>query len=458
LLRTYVRLIADWGRKAAAVAESFDDELRPGKSVQVVGVRGGPESQTCTAVLQDMEAVSGRWVVAMPDGGRSAVRPENLRGAKRSPRGPADREELSIQPPCAPCGGGAFEAEVRCGGLDRPISEVLVDGAPAEVLSATTWSARVRIPPRIADGPARVEVRAAGWRRRVAESATAFRYFQPVGFGASGGNVRLSAAPDAAPGAAPAVATRFNGLLQAVAITAAPIGFTPRPPPSTKACERCGASQTRDRYFELEVQELGERRGSIRTLLAGFIWRPLPHEEGVQGDAWPTRRAPLLDSASQMPRCLVVGGDLPRAFLGGRDLKRIAGWRPLVDLTEGCTVGVLLEESQAEQEFAFPACASSALLAEGRGSAGLAVGESMRRHQLTIFQDGVRRCSVEADVPEAWGDDVFGIVDVCGTVQRIALRQAALPPGQASPAGSSKGELSPERRPEADPASHESSN
>jgi len=129
-----------------------------------------------------------------------------------------------------------------------------------------------------------------------------------------------------------------------------------------------------------------------------------------------------------------------------------------VDLTEGCTVGVLLEESQAEQEFAFPACASSALLAEGRGSAGLAVGESMRRHQLTIFQDGVRRCSVEADVPEAWGDDVFGIVDVCGTVQRIALRQAALPPGQASPAGSSKGELSPERRPEADPASHESSN
>lgn len=26
-----------------------------------------------------------------------------------------------------------------------------------------------------------------------------------------------------------------------------------------------------------------------------------------------------------------------------------------MDLTEGCTVGVLLEESQAEQEFAFPA-------------------------------------------------------------------------------------------------------
>lgn len=75
---------------------------------------------------------------------------------------------------------------VRSAGLAQLLS------SSQEVLSATTWSARVRIPPRIADGPARVEVRAAGWRRRVAESAMAFRYFQPVGFGASGGNVRLA--------------------------------------------------------------------------------------------------------------------------------------------------------------------------------------------------------------------------------------------------------------------------
>jgi len=100
--------------------------------------------------------------------------------------------------------------------------------------------------------------------------------------------------------------------------------------------------------------------------------------------------------ARQLPRSFVVGGDLPRAYLAGKEHSRISsGWRPLFDLSAGSVLGALLQVQ-----------------------AGIA--------KLTILQDGACRCAVEAELPDArWDGAPHGAVDVCGTVQRVLLRQGA---------------------------------
>merc|ERR1719189_1459303 len=96
----------------------------------------------------------------------------------------------------------------------------------------------------------------------------------------------------------------------------------------------------------------------------------------------------LPEIAADLRRAFLVGGDLPKAHLDGGQVCKVSGWRPLLDLGEGASVGVLLEENGQELS-------------------------------LTVFQDGVRRCSTTARKPETWAGEPHGVVDVCGCVRRV---------------------------------------
>jgi len=113
--------------------------------------------------------------------------------------------------------------------------------------------------------------------------------------------------------------------------------------------------------------------------------------------------------ARNLPRAFVVGGDLPRFYFAGKELAKLsAGWRPLFDVGTGTVLGALLQVQP--------------------GTA-----------KLTILQDGVPRCSSEAELPDSrWEGPPHGAVDVCGTVQRVALRQGAEIPRAALEAACSE--------------------
>lgn len=127
-------------------------------------------------------------------------------------------------------------------------------------------------------------------------------------------------------------------------------------------------------------------------------WRVVDSEGATGGAAAGGHRwKKLPEMLSGLPRSFSIGGDLPRVHLGCQELCKISGWRPLMELEVGSVVGALLEETPV-----------------GR--------------RLTVVQDGTARCSAEAPVPAEWGDEVYGVVDVCGTVQRVELRQVVAPP------------------------------
>ncbi|CAE8614680.1 unnamed protein product, partial [Polarella glacialis] len=335
LLRSYVRLLADWGRQSRAVAAAFDQELQPGTAVRVAGVApSSPDSdeQDSPAIVEGLEPGTGRCVVSLPSGERLAVRPELLRPlAGEIPWSLASKDfssvvaagQVVVIPAAAPCGGAGIgmEVEVRCGGLDAQISEVLVDGEPAEILSASSWRAWVRLPPRRRAGPARVEVRTDGWQQRLAGSVDVLQYFEPVCFGPKGQNIELSFSASLPQGLAPTVATRTSGLLHGLVLTSIALpDFTSRMPSSAEATASESAAQKlpamghmssasttpmpvrlRDasparvslpapdsshehpapadvlwrHFFEVEILDAAERStGTSRTLSVGFVWPP----------------------------------------------------------------------------------------------------------------------------------------------------------------------------------------
>merc|ERR1712060_377980 len=100
----------------------------------------------------------------------------------------------------------------------------------------------------------------------------------------------------------------------------------------------------------------------------------------------------------------VVGGDLPKAHLGGREIGKVTGWRPLRDVVAGSRVGALLEQTSSEIS-------------------------------LTVYQDGALRSSTKASLPQGWGQAaVHGVVDVCGHVRRVEIKQGMAPPVQVTDA------------------------
>lgn len=416
-LGTYMRLLGDFGGQAAEAAEAVEGELRPGSKVRVLGLPGS-KAGGAPATLEEAEDGNGRCVVSLQDGTRTAVRPESV-----CPSGPA---EVSVEPTQGPRHAGCL-AEVRCGGLDGPVSEVLVNGKHVEVLSATCWGARVRLPPVPRPGPASVEVRAARWRQRVAVAEAGFRYYESIGFGPHGKNIQLADEPNAPPGveAAKTVAARVTGLLDGVVLTSAPLL-----PIFTE-----GLPQVRY-YYEFEVLETAQRvTGTTRTLSLGFAWHGPPPERPVvdaagagcfqaaQVQATGSSAVPRVpDMARSHPLSFVVGGDLPRVYVATKEISKVSsGWRPLFDVGVGSVLGVMLQVQL--------------------GSA-----------KLVILQDGSCRCSMEAQLPSddaRWSGPPHGVIDVCGTVQRVALRQGAEIPRAALEMSCQAADTSSPRRPQA---------
>jgi len=94
---------------------------------------------------------------------------------------------------------------------------------------------------------------------------------------------------------------------------------------------------------------------------------------------------------------VVVGGDIPKVYLAGKELCKVSGWRPILDVKVGTTLGALMEVD-------------------------------VTTLRTSIFQDGVCRFTTEAALPDAWTSAPHGVVDVCGTVRCVRLHQGAWPP------------------------------
>lgn len=276
--------------------------------------------------------------------------------------------DVVIEPSFGPCSLGC-DAFVSCERLKGEIHEILIDGEPVQIIESQLSKARVRVPPAAGVGARRVEVRTADWFHHVAISDAGFEYFEPISFGVCGHNTKLEVPYGAQPGELPSVASRSTGLLHGLALTAAPLSQIPSP-------------DTLQRYyFEFEVLKVAEKsRGTTRTVSLGFTW---PESKGTVA---------LPEQAGQLSRAFVAGGDLPRAYFDGCELMKISGWRPLLEVCQGTVLGAMLE-----------------------------IDDTVLR--LTIFQDGKKRCSVEAVQALSWSGEPHGVVDVCGTVQQVALRQ-----------------------------------
>lgn len=427
LLKSYVRFFAQAGAAAKAPAEGFEQEFRSGVTAEVVGLQKSAELNG-TLVTVAHEDQDGRMLVLFPDGSEKSVRCENLcpldarppAAAEAASHGAVNPEPagantqapaLRLQPSRAPCSGGS-EAEILAEGLVGCIEEVLVGGVACELLETGQGRARVRVP-AAACGPARVEVRTAAWRQCLAVNESALEYFSVVSFGPCGRNVELSAREG---DSTQVLATRSSGLVDAVTLTSE----LPRLPTERAECAKY--------YFEFDVLEVSEKRTN-RTLSLGFAWM-LPQgilEEQGAGDSseaaaarpslkraassWvPTGALP--ESASQLPRSFVVGGDLPKALLGGREVGKVQGWRPLLDVVAGTVLGALLE-----------------------------VDDAILR--IKVMQDGRERCCIEGPLPDEWRWPNLvapnGVVDVCGKITQVALRQGASPPEPLPPSPRSPG-------------------
>jgi len=382
LFREYLKQLADWGQEARVAAEDFNQELQSSFESDSVAFANEATDGDCVAgegSPQGLTRLRRGWSAFSVS---SRGQPENL--------SPVKMAEITLDPPLGPCTGD-YEVEVCSSGFDTPISEVLVGGLPAHVVEASCRSARVRIPPSLTPGPLRVEVRAQRWQQRVATTETAFRCYAPVAFGACGKNIELSTGQEAEAGAkaVPAIATRVSGLLDGVVLTREPLASIQAPAQPQNELRY---------YFEVTVLEAAQRcTGTTRTVSLGFAW-------WLDGAA----HARVPEMARQLPRSMVIGGDLPRAYVAGREHSKVSGWRPLFEVSAGTVLGALLQVQA-------------------------------NKAKLTILQDGARRCHSEAEIPEdsSWGAAPHGVVDVCGTVQRVVLKQGAEVPKAALESGPS---------------------
>jgi len=160
-------------------------------------------------------------------------------------------------------------------------------------------------------------------------------------------------------------------------------------------------------YFELEVLETC--LGAGRAFALGFVWGPLCREGG---------RGLLPESASSLPRSLVLGGEPPLLYLGGLSLGEPRTRRLALPIVAGSVLGVLLEASAGS-------------------------GEAPATLRLAVFQDGALRAEalqpvLQEQAPWAFvpGARPQGVVDLCGSVRSVRLRDVSrLPPHVPAAAG-----------------------
>jgi len=141
-------------------------------------------------------------------------------------------------------------------------------------------------------------------------------------------------------------------------------------------------------YFEVEVTEL-EPNWS-QTMALGVV------------NALPGSRNPLLQERARdlgIGSC-VVGYDLPKLFSNGMEVAKVPTklWRPLKELAVGDRVGLLIE----------------------------------REMKLTVFVNGRRRVNVTVpgakDGRQRWPAELWGVVDVHGTVRSVRLKTGPADP------------------------------
>jgi len=145
-------------------------------------------------------------------------------------------------------------------------------------------------------------------------------------------------------------------------------------------------------YFEVEVAEMEPNR--TQTLAIG-VCSSLPEARALRAE-----RARDLGRGSY-----IMGYDLPKVFVHGAEAARIntKHWRPLKELAVGDRVGLLVDRPSME---------------------------------LTVFVNGAKRASASclgagggASPEERWQNEVWGVVDVHGTVRAARLQGPAAPRG-----------------------------
>jgi len=323
--------------------------------------------------------------------------------------------------------GGEGEAAAAAGaekrfedlGWKQDPDEPQEDASPN---SKASWRARVGLPPRGATRQflRRHVKRLSGKFRPELQFCTsrAFdgsRRLRCANFGRAGARVELIG-DDEGDLVIASQQTASPVLTDALAITAQRLW------PTVLVHSDAGArTSVQQHFFELEVLELV--RGTARSLSLGFSWAD-DAEEGTDEET-SLSMPPLVGAAGLLPHAFVVGGELPRAHLCGKCLEADIAWRPIIHLTEGSHVGVMLELAPA------PPAASGEDLERWLDEAAMASEAAELR--LSVWQDGVRRAEVLGRL--SWADEgrllhrvladptrgVRGVVDLCGSVRRVRL-------------------------------------
>lgn len=135
--------------------------------------------------------------------------------------------------------------------------------------------------------------------------------------------------------------------------------------------------------FECVVLEVKGK--TFKTLSLGFMWKP----EAVGN---------LPETSSVLPQALMVGGDLPRWHLDGRELGKVKNWRPRTEVAQGTVLRAELVVDRTEITVA-------------------------------IFQDGAKRTEKSlildpTEQPWIFEGRPVAVIDICGSVRKVCLMQS----------------------------------
>eukprot|EP00929_Paragymnodinium_shiwhaense_P087199 TRINITY_DN47466_c0_g1_i1.p1 TRINITY_DN47466_c0_g1~~TRINITY_DN47466_c0_g1_i1.p1 ORF type:complete len:548 (-),score=129.88 TRINITY_DN47466_c0_g1_i1:84-1727(-) len=355
-LRAYSAVVADFGACAEPVAEAFAAELKPGSHVTITGLQQRHRSWNGMDAVVECMAEDGCCTVATPKGGRKSVRAEHLL--------PMSLEQPSLQDlPSTNVTGIVFQedqtavAEARGGGISQSLKDDVVETA---------------LPPAL-------------------------------GFGACGLNIELESLATGKAESLPIIARRAQSVLHGVVLTA------------ERLSSEVISEAKRRVFFEVRVLDAASK-GTSRTLSLGFVW-PSPAEassfccsRGTNGRLSGRRslsfdnghRAPFPENAKDMPHAVVIGDGLPKLHIGGVEVQKLTGWRPLRQIATGCLVGCLLEQA-------------------------------VDVWRISVLQDRKPVCSAEF-APRPWATGApYGVVDVCGAVKRVEMQQIDRLPSPQQP-------------------------
>mmetsp|Transcript_1865 Transcript_1865/g.4274 ORF Transcript_1865/g.4274 Transcript_1865/m.4274 type:complete len:415 (-) Transcript_1865:503-1747(-) len=172
-------------------------------------------------------------------------------------------------------------------------------------------------------------------------------------------------------------------------------------------------------YFELEILEQVAR--TARTMSIGFSWDADLHKtDEVVSDRF----------VKKLPHMMVIGGELPRAYLASQRLPVDIAWRPILHLQEGSFLAVTLEVSPSLP----PAGTSGEELDAWLDDAAMSFEALQLR--LRVWQDGTKRAEVLGSLD--WAEEgrlfvlaalsqepsrgIHGLVDLRGSVRSAKLR------------------------------------